>query len=43
VLRLIFGWPMQIGDVTIPLWVSWIGLIVAGALAYFGLRLTVRQ
>ena len=42
-LRLVFGWPMQIGDANIPVWASWLGLIFAGALAYFGLRLTFRR
>jgi len=37
-LRIIFGWPAQIGGLDIPVWVSWVALVVAGALAYFGLR-----
>ena len=35
-LRIIFGWPAQIGGLDIPLWASWLALVIAGALAYFG-------
>jgi len=35
-LRIIFGWPVEIGGLSIPLWVSWLGVLLAGALAYFG-------
>ena len=33
-IRLLFGWQITIGDVVVPLWVSWIGLAIAGYLAY---------
>ena len=33
ILRLVFDWPLQIGDVTVPIWVSWIAVIVPAALA----------
>jgi len=39
-LRLLRGWQVTIGDMMIPLWVSWVGLIVAGYLAYEGFRLS---
>jgi hypothetical protein len=35
-LRIIFGWQVEIGGLSIPFWVSWLALPVAGALAYFG-------
>ena len=35
-LRIIFGWPLEIGGLSIPLWVSWLGVLGAGVLAYFG-------
>ena len=35
-LRIIIGWPVEIGGLSIPLWVSWLGVLLAGALAYFG-------
>jgi hypothetical protein len=37
-LRIIFGWRVEIGGFSIPFWVSWLGVFVAGALAYFGFR-----
>jgi len=37
-LRIIFGWPVEIGGLNIPFWVSWLGVLVAGALAYFCFR-----
>jgi hypothetical protein len=41
-LRIYLGWPVVIDNWTAPMWVSWIGLIVAGGLSYFGLRLATR-
>ena len=38
-LRLIFGWSVEIGGWSVPFWVSWIGVLVPGALAYFGFML----
>ena len=35
-LRIIFGWSVEIGSLSIPFWVSWLGVLVAGALAYLG-------
>jgi hypothetical protein len=35
-LRIIFGWSVEIGGLSIPFWVSGLGILVAGALAYFG-------
>ncbi len=42
-LRIFMGWPIVIGSWSIPVWLSWIGLVVAGGLSYFGLRLTARS
>jgi len=42
-LRIIFGWPAQIGDVSVPIWASWVAFVVAAALAYFGFRLNARS
>jgi hypothetical protein len=41
-LRAIFGWGAQIGGLEIPVWLSWLALVVAGALAYFGFRQNIR-
>ena len=42
-VRIYMGWPVMIGDWSVPMWVSWIGLVVAGGLAFFGLRLARAQ
>jgi hypothetical protein len=35
-LRIILGWHVEIGGLSIPFWVSWLALPVTGALAYYG-------
>ena len=42
VLRIFFGWPAVIGSWAVPMWLSWIGLVVAGGLSYSGINLTMR-
>ena len=42
-VRIYMGWPVMIGDWSVPMWASWIGLVVAGGLAFFGLRLAGRD
>ena len=42
-LRIVFGWPAQIGELSIPMWVSWLALVVSGALAWSGFRQKVRR
>lgn len=42
VLRVLFGWPAIVGGWTVPMWLSWIGLIVAGGLSYSGTNLAMR-
>ena len=39
-IRIYLGWPAVIGGWSVPMWASWVYLIVAGGLAYFGLRLS---
>ena len=41
--RIYMDWPVVIGEWSVPIWVSWIGLVVAGGLAIFGLRLAARD
>ncbi len=36
-VRIYMGWPVVIGSWSVPMWVSWIALVVAGGLAFFGL------
>ena len=38
--RLFRGWHVTIGDIVVPVWVSWIGLVIAAYLAYEGFRLS---
>jgi hypothetical protein len=42
-LRIYVAWPIVIGNWTVPMWVSWIALVVAGGLSYFGLSQTQRH
>jgi hypothetical protein len=42
VARIVMDWSVIIGDWSIPMWLSWIALIVAGGLALLGLRLGQR-
>ena len=35
-IRAIQGWPVTIGETTMPLWPSWIAFIVAALLAWMG-------
>ena len=35
-LRIILGWHVEIGGLSIPFWVSGLAVLVTGALAYFG-------
>jgi hypothetical protein len=37
-LRVALGWQVVIGEFSVPMWFSWIGVIVAATLSYFGLR-----
>jgi len=41
-VRIFMEWPVMIDDWSVPIWVSWIALVVAGGLALFGLRLSAR-
>ena len=40
--RIFMEWTVMIGDWPIPMWVSWIALVVAGGLSLLGLRLSGR-
>jgi len=42
-LRLVLGWPVVVGGWTVPMWVSWIGLVVAGGLCYLASSLAMRR
>lgn len=38
VARLVFGWPIRVAGVDVPVWVSIIPVIVVGGLAVWALR-----
>ena len=38
-IRLIRSWEVIIAGAIVPMWISWIGLIITAYLAYTGLRL----
>jgi hypothetical protein len=42
-LRLVMGWSIVIDSWTVPMWLSWVGLVVAGGLSYYGARLAMRS
>lgn len=42
-VRLALGWEVTVNSVVIPMWVSVIGLLIAGALAYFVWREAYRS
>jgi hypothetical protein len=42
-LRIIYGWNPVIEGWTVPKWISWVALIVAGYLGYEGLRLATKS
>jgi hypothetical protein len=35
-LRLVYGWRVTLGEWAVPVWVSWVGLLIAGYLSYQG-------
>ena len=39
----LMDWPVMIGDWSVPMWACWSGLVIAGGLAFFGLRLAERD
>jgi hypothetical protein len=41
-VRIFMGWPVDIGGWSVPMWVSWVAVVVAGGLAALGLRLSER-
>ena len=38
-VRVLYSWQLLVNNsFSVPLWISWIGFIVAGILAYFGFK-----
>jgi len=42
-LRALNGWPAQVAGWQVPLWPSWLAVVIAGSLAAWGFRLASRQ
>ncbi len=42
-VRIIKQWPLIVGTMTIPVWASWIGLIVGLILLYYGFKLAMKE
>jgi hypothetical protein len=42
-VRILEDWSLIIGDWSVPKWVSWVALIVAGGLAILGFRFTANE
>ncbi len=41
-VRIFMEWTLIVGDWSVPKWVSWVALVVAGGLALLGFRLSQR-
>jgi hypothetical protein len=41
-LRIIYGWEAVIAGGTVPMWLSWVALVIAGYLGYEGFRLGMK-
>lgn len=37
-LRALYQWPVQVGDFDMPVWASWIALIVSGSMCIWAFR-----
>ena len=37
-VRALYEWPVQVGTVAIPVWASWIAMVVAGSLCTWAFR-----
>jgi len=42
VIRLILNWPAQVAGWVVPIWLSWVAILVAGALCVWAFRLVGR-
>jgi hypothetical protein len=41
--RIVEGIDVILAGAAVPMWVSWIGLVVAALLAFYGLRYSIRK
>lgn len=42
-LRLVFGWPVMIDGWLAPMWVSWVGVVIAAYLSYTSFHFVAKQ
>jgi hypothetical protein len=42
-VRIIFGWSVMLAGWSVPMWLSWVALIMTCALAYFGFSLATQS
>lgn len=42
-MRVVLGWYAEIGGWTVPFWLSWVAVIIAGFLAYVGFKLANKK
>ena len=42
-VRILMGWSIVIDNWTVPMWLSWVALVIAGGLSYTGLSLISRR
>jgi len=38
-LRLLLDWPVQIGNWSVPSWLSWLSIMIAGSLCFWAFQL----
>ncbi len=41
VARLFLEWPVQVAGWVVPMWISWIGILAAGALSVWAFRVAM--
>ena len=41
--RLMFGWELIVGDLGVPLWLSWLGVVLTGYLSYASFHFAFRM
>ncbi len=42
VVRLMLDWPAQVAGWVVPIWISWVAILVSGALCVWAFRLVSR-
>jgi hypothetical protein len=42
-LRAVMNWPVVVANWSVPMWLSWIAFLIAGALGFLGLMLAAHS